>query len=89
MSFTLKQLRYFVAVAESGSVIGAAQTLSISQSSVTEALKNLEADLGVNLFERHARGLGVRPLSEILSMEDPAPAVLSNRHVIYIRAPLR
>ena len=59
MSFTLKQLRYFVAVAESGSVIGAAQTLSISQSSVTEALKNLEADLGVNLFERHARGLNI------------------------------
>ncbi|MGB8622492.1 MAG: LysR family transcriptional regulator [Paracoccaceae bacterium] len=59
MSFTLRQLRYFVAVAEKGSVIGAAQTLSISQSSVTEALKNLEADLGVPLFERHARGLNI------------------------------
>ena len=59
MSFTLKQLRYFVAVAEKGSVIGAAQTLSISQSAVTEALKNLEADLGVTLFERHARGLNI------------------------------
>ncbi|MCT4370654.1 LysR family transcriptional regulator [Yangia mangrovi] len=59
MSFTLKQLRYFVAVAEKGSVIGAAQTLSISQSAVTEALKNLEADLGVTLFERHARGLDI------------------------------
>ena len=59
MSFTLKQLRYFVAVAEKGSVIGAAQILSISQSAVTEALKNLEADLGVALFERHARGLDI------------------------------
>ena len=39
MSFTLKQLRYFVAVANAGSVIGAAQSLSISQSAVTEALK--------------------------------------------------
>jgi DNA-binding transcriptional LysR family regulator len=31
--------------------------LSISQSSVTEAVKELEGDLGVNLFERHSRGL--------------------------------
>jgi len=59
MSFTLRQLRYFVAVAEKGSVIGAARSLSISQSTVTEALKNLEADLGVVLFERHARGLNI------------------------------
>jgi hypothetical protein len=33
--------------------------LSISQSAVTEAIKELEADLGVELFERHARGLNV------------------------------
>ena len=59
MSFTLKQLNYFVAVAEKGSIVGAARTLSISQSSVTEALKMLEADLGVTLFERHARGLAI------------------------------
>jgi DNA-binding transcriptional LysR family regulator len=57
MSFTLRQLRYFVAVAEHGSVSQAAQVLSISQSAVTEALKQLEADLGVLLFDRHPRGL--------------------------------
>lgn len=57
MSFTLRQLQYFVAVAEHGSVSLAAQNLSISQSAVTEALKHLEADLGVKLFDRHARGL--------------------------------
>lgn len=59
MSFTIRQLQYFVAVAEKGSVIGAARSLGISQSAVTEALKNLEADLGVTLFERHARGLNI------------------------------
>jgi DNA-binding transcriptional LysR family regulator len=57
MSFTLRQLQYFVAVAEHGSVSKAAQELSISQSAVTEALKHLEADLGVRLFHRHPRGL--------------------------------
>lgn len=59
MAFTLKQLRYFVAVAENGTVSGAAQALAISQSTVTEAIKELEADLGVALFDRHPRGLTV------------------------------
>ncbi len=55
--FTLRQLRYFIACAEQGSVTRAAQSLSISQSSITEAIKELEADLNVALFERHPRGL--------------------------------
>ncbi|TNC72993.1 LysR substrate-binding domain-containing protein [Rubellimicrobium roseum] len=59
MSFTLRQLRTFVAVAENGSVSGAAQRLSISQSAVSESVRELEADLGVRLFDRHARGLSV------------------------------
>jgi DNA-binding transcriptional LysR family regulator len=59
LSFTLRQLQYFAAVAEHGSVSLAAQKLSISQSAVTEAVKDLEADLGVQLFERHARGLAI------------------------------
>ncbi|RFB90259.1 LysR family transcriptional regulator [Rhizobium leguminosarum bv. trifolii] len=59
MAFTLRQVQYFVAVAEQGSVTRAAQNLSISQSSVTEALKELETDLGVALFERHPRGLTI------------------------------
>ena len=59
MAFTLRQLQYFIAVAEEGTVSGAAQSLSISQSSVTEAIKELESDLGVALFERHRRGLSI------------------------------
>jgi DNA-binding transcriptional LysR family regulator len=59
VSFTIRQLQFFVAVAEQGSVSGAARALSISQSSVTEALKALEADLGVSLFERRSRGLEI------------------------------
>jgi DNA-binding transcriptional LysR family regulator len=59
MAFTIRQLQFFVAVAEQGSVSRAAQSLSISQSSVTEAIKELESDLGVSLFERHPRGLNI------------------------------
>lgn len=57
MAFTLRQLRTFVAVAEAGGVSQAAQALSLSPSAVSEAVKDLEGDLGVPLFERHARGL--------------------------------
>ena len=59
MAFTLRQLQYFVAVAAQGTVSGAAQNLSISQSAVTEAIKELEGDLGVELFDRHSRGLTI------------------------------
>lgn len=61
MSFTLKQIKYFVAAAQQGTVSGASQSLSISQSAVTEAIKDLEAVLGVALFERHPRGLNITP----------------------------
>ncbi|HVY51654.1 MAG TPA: LysR family transcriptional regulator [Devosia sp.] len=59
MAFTLRQLQYFIAVAEEGTVSGAAHSLSISQSAVTDAIKELETDLGVSLFERHRRGLAI------------------------------
>lgn len=57
MAFTLRQLQFFVAAAEAGSVTGAARALSISQSSVTEAIRALEDDLGVTVFERQPKGL--------------------------------
>lgn len=59
MAFTLRQLQFFIAAAEAGSVTGAARALSISQSSVTEAIRALEDDLGVILFDRQARGLEI------------------------------
>ncbi|MDP4033257.1 MAG: LysR family transcriptional regulator [Pseudorhodobacter sp.] len=59
MAFTLRQLQFFTAAAEQGSVSGAARALSISQSSVTEAIRALEDDLGVTLFNRQPRGLEI------------------------------
>lgn len=59
MAFTIRQLQFFVAVAEQGTVSGAAKAMSISQSSVTEAVKSLEADLGVELFLRRSRSLEI------------------------------
>lgn len=52
-----RQLKYFVATAETGQVSRAANALSISQSSVTMAIRELEADLGTELFVRTASGM--------------------------------
>ncbi len=54
---SLRQVRYFIGIAEAGQVSAAASQLNISQSAVTLALKDLEAELGVGLFTRHATGL--------------------------------
>lgn len=57
MAFSLRQLQYFVTVAERSSVSSASRALSISQSAVTEALRDLEHDVGFALVERKARGV--------------------------------
>jgi LysR family nitrogen assimilation transcriptional regulator len=53
----LRQIRSFVAVFEEGSINRAAARLHTAQPSVSIQLKALEDDLGVALFERHARGV--------------------------------
>lgn len=55
--FSLRQVQYFVAVAENGSLTRAAHQLSISLSTLTEAVHALERDLGLKLVERHPRGV--------------------------------
>jgi DNA-binding transcriptional LysR family regulator len=57
MAFSFRQIQYFVAVAENGAVSRASHELSISQSTVTEAIRELEGDLGFSLFERRAHGV--------------------------------
>ncbi|MGO4311463.1 LysR family transcriptional regulator [Pseudomonas sp. KB_15] len=52
---SMKQLRYFVEIAEHGSFSGAAQRLFIAQSALSRQMKELESNLGALLFERTAR----------------------------------
>ena len=54
---TLDQLRYFSAVCNHGSVSLGAQSLNISQPSVSNAIANLEKEFGVELFTRHRKKL--------------------------------
>jgi DNA-binding transcriptional LysR family regulator len=62
MRFTLKQLEYFVAAGERGSITFAAEKVNISQPSISAAITHLEAEFGVQLFIRHhAQGLSLTP----------------------------
>lgn len=56
-SITFRQIRYFIAVAESGKISAAAAMLGISPSVVTEAISELETLSRVKLFQRQPRGL--------------------------------
>ncbi|AIO31445.1 LysR family transcriptional regulator [Burkholderia pseudomultivorans] len=57
MALTLRQLKYFVATAELGQISQAAIQLTISQSAVTSAIKELEDSLGTQLFLRTSAGV--------------------------------
>ena len=57
MPLSFKQLRYFVATAEMGQISLAAVALSISQSAVTTAIKELELTVGSDLFLRTPHGM--------------------------------
>ena len=63
---TLRQLRYFKAVAEQGGFRHAAERLHMSQPPLTQAMKTLEAVLGVRLFERDGRGIRLSAAAEAL-----------------------
>ena len=66
MSLDLRLIRYFVAVAQEGNVTRAAERLHISQPSLSAAIKQLEAQLGVALLERRGRRISLTPAGELL-----------------------
>ena len=55
----LKQLKYFIVCAETGSVSEAAKLLYTTQPSVSKAIKALEEEMGIVLFERMPRGIAL------------------------------
>jgi DNA-binding transcriptional LysR family regulator len=68
--YTLRQLEYFVAVAEAGSVTRAAASVHLSQSAMSAALADLENALSVQLLVRHhARGISLTPAGRELLVE--------------------
>jgi LysR family nitrogen assimilation transcriptional regulator len=62
----LRQLRYFVAVAERGGFGAAASALNVAQSALSRHIKQLEHELGGALLERGARGVSVTESGKVL-----------------------
>lgn len=83
----LQQLRYLLAAAESGSFREAAHRLYVSQSSVSVAVKDLEDETGVSIFERTSRGITLT--NEGAELLDYARAVIEQASLLenrYARA---
>lgn len=82
----IRQLRYFVAVVEEGTVTGAARRLNMTQPPLTAQLHSLEAELGCQLFAHEGRRLRIteagqalyRRASAILGMCEAAAAELED-----------
>ncbi len=66
-NFTLKQLRYFEAVAVQGHFGRAADVCAISQPAISVQIKELEETLGTTLFERGPRGVRLTALGEVFA----------------------
>lgn len=65
LRFTLRQLEYFIAVGEAGSIALAAERVNVTAPSMSSAIAQLEAGFGVQLFtRRHAQGSALTPTGE-------------------------
>ena len=74
-------LRIFLAIADHGSLSGAARQLAINHSTVFRRLNELEEGLGVRLFERMKQGYQLTPAGErmLIHAREAEQAVQKNQ----------
>jgi DNA-binding transcriptional LysR family regulator len=65
----LRHLRYFISVAESESLRVAAERIHVTQPAITRQIHDLEAELGVQLFERSHLGMKLTPAGTLFLRE--------------------
>ena len=56
---TLQQIHYIIVIAETGSMNKAAEQLYIAQPSLTSAVKELEKEIGITIFNRSGKGVSL------------------------------
>ncbi len=67
LAFGLRVLEIFVAVGETGSMTEAGRKLGLTQSAVSQAVRQLERDAGSALLDRRRRPLRLTPVGQVLS----------------------
>jgi LysR family nitrogen assimilation transcriptional regulator len=68
-SFDLRRLRYFIKVAELGSLTRAAEALHVAQPALSQHIRALESELGLQLLERGPRGVALTEAGERMRCE--------------------
>jgi LysR family nitrogen assimilation transcriptional regulator len=71
-SFEPRRLRYFLKVAELGSLTRAAEALHVAQPALSQQMRTLEEELGVQLFERGPRGVALTDAGQRMRTEAAA-----------------
>lgn len=82
----LRHLRYFIAVAEEQNITRAAGRLHVSQPPVSRQIQDLEAELGVTLFERTARSIRLTGAGLVFLREARAVLLRAEAAVSTVRA---
>lgn len=65
----MRQLKYFLTIAQEGQVTRAAKLLNMEQPPLSRQLKQMEEELGVKLFERNGKGLILTDSGELLKQK--------------------
>lgn len=66
---TLQQIRYLICVIESGSISEAAKKLYVAQSSISSAIKDIESEYEITIFQRSSKGVVLTREGEELVMD--------------------
>lgn len=82
----LRHLRYLIAVAEAGTIGGAARRLFVAQQAVSRQLRDLERELGVQLLVRSPDGVALTPAGETLVARARASLASLDETVATLRA---
>jgi DNA-binding transcriptional LysR family regulator len=85
----LRQMRYFVAVAEHGNFTRAADELHVAQQAVSQQIRALEATLSVTLLRRSSRKVELTPAGAVFLADAKRVLAASDRAVRRVQAAAR